>query len=373
MHSIWETDSFYHPTDILIVGSGLTGLFTAIEFKTQNPGLSVRIIERGHFPEGASLKNAGFACFGSLSEVLDDISRTDKASALKRIEKRYLGIQKLLSVTSPAAIDYQQHHGFEIFTEKEATLFSSCKDNLENINSEIEATLGFRPYSFVDNTFGFSTEYPILKIRNEGALHSGKLVSKLVQIAKSLGVIFTFGFNLQSINVEGSQWKASDGEISFKATKLVLATNGFSGKIVPGLNIEPARGQLLLTEPIPDLKLDGTFHAHEGYFYFRAIHNQILLGGGRNFDRINENTDSQKVSEIIQHALEELLHDIILPGKKVKIVRRWAGTMAFGSENEKDPIVKELEKNLYIGARLGGMGVAMAPILAEELSELVLK
>ena len=372
MLSVWETDSFFQTTDILIVGAGLTGVNTAIELKSRSPRLSVRVIERGLFPSGASVKNAGFACFGSLSEVLDDINNLGEQKALDRVEKRYLGIKKLLTLVPPANIDYHQDNGFEIFTDKETDLLKGCKDSLDSINSKLNSKLGFKPYSFESNTFGFNTTFPLLKIQGEGALHSGKLISQLIKKAQSLGVVFNFGFNLKEIHPESSLWRVSDGISEFRAVKLVYATNGFTNKLLPSENIVPARGQLLLTEPIPNLNLKGTFHAHEGYFYFRAIGNQILLGGGRNMDRENENTDSQEVSELIQAVLENLLQNVIQPGKLLKVAKRWAGTMAFGGNNEKDPIIKELDTNLYIGARLGGMGVAMAPKLAEDLADLVL-
>lgn len=373
MLSIWETDSFFQTTDILIIGAGLTGVNTAIELKLRAPKLSIRVIERGLFPSGASVKNAGFACFGSLSEVLDDISNIGEQKALDRVEKRYLGIQKLLNLVSSYDIDYNQDHGFEIFTDKEANLLKHCKNSLESINNKLNSKLGFKPYSFESNTFGFNTSFPLLKIQGEGALHSGKLISQLIQKARSLGVVFNFGFSLKETHPESSFWRVSDGINEFRAVKLIYATNGFTNKLLPNENIVPARGQLLLTEPIPNLNLKGNFHAHEGYFYFRAIGNQILLGGGRNLDRENENTDSQDVSKLIQDSLEELLQKVIQPDKRIKIAKRWAGTMAFGAKNEKDPIIKELETNAYIGARLGGMGVAMAPKLAEDLADLVLK
>lgn len=373
MHSIWETDSFYFPTDILIVGAGLTGLHTAIEIKSLNPNLSVRAVERGLFPSGASVKNAGFACFGSLSEILDDTKQIGEQKALERVQTRFLGIQKLLSLVSPAAIDFHQNDGFEIFTEKESDLLQNCKDSIDDINSKLAPLLGFEPYQFMPNTFGFNTKYPLLNIKGEGALHSGKLVNQLIAKARSLGVVFNFGFDIKHINPHGTKWVLSNGSLELSAQKVIIATNGFSDKLIPKENIVPGRGQLLLTESIPGLSLKGTFHAHEGYFYFRALGDKILLGGGRNIDKENESTDSQEVSDIIQASLEELLHEIIVSGKKVKIERRWAGTMAFGSNNEKDPIIKELEKNLFVGTRLGGMGVAMTPILAERLVNLVLK
>lgn len=68
--SYWEKVNFYRP-DIIIVGSGIVGLTAAIAIKKQQPNISVTILERGFLPSGASTKNAGFACFGSISELIE--------------------------------------------------------------------------------------------------------------------------------------------------------------------------------------------------------------------------------------------------------------------------------------------------------------
>ena len=62
--SIWEKESFYAPKDVIIIGSGLAGLWTALYLKKKKPGISVTIVDRGIIPTGASTRNAGFACSG---------------------------------------------------------------------------------------------------------------------------------------------------------------------------------------------------------------------------------------------------------------------------------------------------------------------
>ena len=74
--SYWENKELIGDNDIVIIGSGITGLSTAIHLKRTSPSLKILILERGVLPWGASTKNAGFACFGSLGEVLDDLQNT---------------------------------------------------------------------------------------------------------------------------------------------------------------------------------------------------------------------------------------------------------------------------------------------------------
>ena len=75
MLSYWEKSSFiFH--DVIVVGSGIVGLSTALHFQLPNPKKKVDSVECGMFPSGASTKNSGVVCCGSISE-LEENARTD--------------------------------------------------------------------------------------------------------------------------------------------------------------------------------------------------------------------------------------------------------------------------------------------------------
>ena len=76
MLSHWEFIQQSRPFDVLIIGSGITGCSAAIHMKKKDPMLRIGILESERlFMTTASTKNAGFACFGSLSELLEDEER----------------------------------------------------------------------------------------------------------------------------------------------------------------------------------------------------------------------------------------------------------------------------------------------------------
>src|SRR4030095_11525214 len=96
-----------------------------------------------------------------------------------------------------------------------------------------------------------------------------------------------------------------------------------------------------------------------------------LLGGARNKAFEEERTLDPNTSEFIQNELQKYLDEVILPGRRNQytIENRWAGIMAMGSE--KMPIVKELEQNIFCAVRMSGMGVALAPVVAQEIAEIM--
>ena len=71
--SYWEIKSWLSNVDFTIIGSGIVGLSCALQLKSKYPNSNILILEKGILPQGASTKNAGFACFGSISEIIDDL------------------------------------------------------------------------------------------------------------------------------------------------------------------------------------------------------------------------------------------------------------------------------------------------------------
>jgi glycine/D-amino acid oxidase-like deaminating enzyme len=147
-----------------------------------------------------------------------------------------------------------------------------------------------------------------------------------------------------------------------------LCTNAFTKTLVPELDIIPARGQVLLTSPIESLPFCGAFHSDEGYYYFRNLGNKVLLGGARNKAFAEEATTNAMTTDLIQSELENYLAAVVLPRYigKYTIEQRWAGIMAFGTE--KLPIVEELRPNVFCAVRMSGIGVALAPVVAQQVT-----
>ena len=153
---------------------------------------------------------------------------------------------------------------------------------------------------------------------------------------------------------------------AFKSSKLLIATNGFAGSLVKE-KVQPARAQVLITKPIQNLAIRGTFHIQEGYYYFRNIDDRILLGGGRNLDFKTEETTAFGTTELVQDKLIDILNKVILPNTPFKIDYTWSGVMGVG--HQKKPILKQLSKNVACGLRLGGMGVAIGTTVGRQLAQ----
>ena len=377
MISIWERESFFAQQDIIIVGNGFVGLWSAFYLKKKKPDLKITLVDRGVIPTGASTRNAGFACFGSLSELMHDseVMGTDKM--LELVEMRYKGLKRIEKYFSGKEIDLDFCGGYELYDDDAPIASDQLSQNIEYLNSLLKyVTKTKQTFKRIDSKiagFGFGKTKYLIKNNLEGYLHSGKLVKCLLQAVQSLGVqVFT--------NTEIKSFEKSDGRIELRtnqhfnlsAKQLLVCTNAFAKELLLQLDIIPARGQVLVTSGIKDLPWQGSFHSDEGYYYFRNLGKKVLLGGARNKAFREEETTQMQISGTIQNELERYLDEVILPNNKGQytIDYRWSGIMAMGSE--KMPIVKEVEPNIFCAVRMSGMGVALAPVVGQTVSKLML-
>ncbi len=371
--SFWEKVTLLENIDFLVVGSGIVGSACALELRRQHPGAKIVILERSYLPLGASTKNAGFACFGSVTELLDDLENTDETTVWNTVQLRYEGLQRLLQRYNAADLDYQNCGSYDLISDQSDLDFYHPK--LDYLNRKIESITGLKNcYSFEENVhskFGFKGFYGGYFNRLEGAIDTGKLLLATQKDLAKNGIITLFGIEVKGFQTSQNEVSIETNYGEIKTQKLCITVNGFAKKLLPDLEVEPARAQVLVTSEIPNLQAKGTFHLDKGYYYFRNVGNRILFGGGRNLDFKAENTFDLNQTELIQNKLEALLSENILPGKPFSIDYRWSGTMGVGSK--KAPIIEKINPHCAVGVRLGGMGVAIGSLVGEQLASLISK
>ena len=149
--SYWEQKSFFSGFDVIIIGSGIVGLSAALRLIKQNPALNVGILESGFLPSGASTKNAGFACFGSVSEAIDEIKLSGKERFLQLVEMRWKGLSRLRANLGDDSISFEQSGGFEIFKDSEDIFATECIEQIDYLNKLIRPIIGKHDIYAVSN------------------------------------------------------------------------------------------------------------------------------------------------------------------------------------------------------------------------------
>jgi gamma-glutamylputrescine oxidase len=366
--SVWEKETFFAHRDIIIVGSGLVGLWSAYYMKKAKPHASILVLERGLIPTGASTRNAGFACVGSPTELLADARKMGEQSMLEIVAMRYEGLQRMKKIFSAKEIELEKYGGYELITETQYPKLKQLKNDIGWLNITLRKAIKdekiFRLADKKIKAFGFKQTSHLVESRSEAQLHAGKLLQALLRRVQGMGVqVMTqtavTGFNKTSekISIE------SNLPIPLTTDQLLICTNGFANQLLPAIDVMPVRGQVLVTSPIKKLAFKGAFHFDEGFYYFRNLGNRVLLGGARNKNMEAEKSTDMITTDFIQLELERFLKEVILPKQKFSIEHRWSGIMGMGSG--KFPIIKRIEKNVYCAVRMSGMGVAVAPVVGD--------
>jgi gamma-glutamylputrescine oxidase len=367
--SYWERNGWLANVDFTIVGSGIVGLSCALELRKQYPKAKIIVIEKGMFPQGASTKNAGFACFGSLSEILEDLNHHTEEEVLQLIRQRLDGLKLLRETLGDKTIDYKPFGGYELFMKKDQEVFEQCMTQMSYVNRLLKPVVQNDVFLEKNDSFQFGSIIPKLSFNAlEGQIDTGKMMKALLKKAVEEDVLVINNCQLIKFTEELNNVHLLTHQFEFKTQYLMIATNGFARQLLD-CEVSPARAQVLITNPIPNLRIKGSFHLDRGYYYFRDIDNRILFGGGRNLDFQGEETTKFGETEIIQNRLEHLLKQVILPSEDFFIEQRWSGIMGVGTQ--KKPIVKPVGNRVFCGVRLGGMGVAIGSTVGRNLACLV--
>ena len=370
--SYWERKTYFEEVDFLIIGAGIVGFSTAIALKKKYPDAKILILERGYLPAGASSKNAGFACFGSVTELLDDLTKMDESKVWETVTNRWNGLQNLKQLIGEDNLELESNGSWDLIMPDEINSISEINSKLPYLNAKIEEITGEKNVYQEDKncatTFGFNGVQTSYFNRLEGQINTGKMITRFHQMAIEKGIFCLFGISVEALqsNLYNVGLQTTVGYM--KTRNVLICTNGFAQQFLPNRDINPARAQVLVTTPIENLKVKGTFHYQQGYYYFRNVEDRILLGGGRNLDFLGETTTKLETTSQITDVLTDLLKNVILPNQQFSIEYNWSGIMGVGQT--KAPIIEKIDERIAVGVRLGGMGVAIGSLVGKELSEL---
>lgn len=370
MLSYWEKESYVNGLQDVVVGGGIVGLFTALYLKRNKPNRRVVVIESQEVGSGASSRNAGFACFGSASEIMGDLKVLDQDLATNLIKMRWDGLANLRKVLGDEAIGFKPVGGYELFREQDLNSFHECIQRLDELNKLVQDAIGYRVYKIGSKQESFHGQSMFIgSIENqlEGSVNTGKMMWSLKMLCHREGIEVISGSKIHSLNIQNDRasfhWLGAD----VYPERLFVCTNGFTRLLLPDLDVKPARNQVIVTSPLKNPIPKGTFHVDEGFVYFREVNKRILIGGFRNAAINEEFTMERGLTHSIQLKLTSFISEY-LTDETFKVDHAWSGTM--GVSDVKMPIIEQLCSNLFVGVRMGGMGVAIGSLVGKQLADL---
>jgi len=278
-------------TDLLIVGAGYAGLWTALLAKEQNPDRDVVLLEAGEVATGASGRNGGFLDASLTHGFLNGLSRWPKEINTLHT----LGIKNLNEIEATLTrlgieCDYQRVGEIDIATEPYL---------LDEFKQFIELAKQYNiPFEYLDrDQLQSIVRSPLflggIKRPDTAIINPAQLAWGLRQACLELGVRLYENTPVTKLVEEKNQViaKAPYGQI--RAQHMALATNAFPPLLKRiSYYVVPVYDYVLMTEPLTASQRDSIgWHGREGlsdgnnqFHYFRTTADGRILWGG--FDAI---------------------------------------------------------------------------------------
>lgn len=358
--------------DLLVVGSGFTGLWTALQAKEQNPERSVVVIEANCVAIGASGR-PGAILSTSLMHGMENANRlfADEMDELERLGKENMDQIK-------ATID-RYEIDCDIEWSGELTV-AVGEHGCEDVEAEYKLYKQFGHDAHLLNQQEIQKEINAPMFRGglwskkrSGTVHPAKLAWGLKRAAKSLGVTFYENTPMLSSHDRASGVLVTTPGGNIQANRVMLATNAFTKhKKVISRRVSAIRDRIVMTEPLSEQQLSdlgwknrqGIYDTRTQLNYMRLTADNRVLFGGRLGYFFDNNTDPQhdKTPEPYYRLLEALY--VTLPCLKgIKISHAWSGPIALTTRMAVHYQYFHEGKMLYAGG-YSGFGVTASRFAA---------
>jgi sarcosine oxidase subunit beta len=355
--------------DVIVVGGGVTG--TSIAWRLAEAGQRVLLLEQRGICSGASGRNGGMTGAGS---SLLATSRAGRAVyALTTANLRLLQIL-------PAELD----RDFELRLTGSMDVITT-PEQLHHLQRAVPAQREAGIDVELIDAAAARAIMPALSPHILGASHAADrghlwpfaLVTAMADAAARHGARIRTGARVRRLVRSGDRVTGVEvaGE-TILAENVVLATNAWTPRLLPDLPagaIVPARGQILVTQPVPPL-LACPFGTNFDKEYGRQTPGgQILCGGYRRLDD-NEGlgTYREEVTLAVLAGIARCLIELVpvLRGH-ARVVRAWSGIMGFTADGL--PLIGRYEPapGLTVAAGFNGGGFSWGAILGQVVARLV--
>lgn len=322
--------------DVVIVGAGYTGLWTAYYLKQLNPDLRIAILEAQTAGFGASGRNGGW-CSALFPTSIDKLSRKHgPASALAMQHAMHDTVSEVKRVIDKESIDCDWHQGGTLYVARSELQHTRAKDE---IISWREWGFDAQDYALLDKQqtevrIKASGAFGAMFTPHCAAIHPAKLVRGLAQVVENLGV--TIYENSPVTQIESHLVHTPNSLVT--ADYVVRATEGYT----PSLKNEqrtlaPVYSLMLATEPLPESTWEEigltdreTFTDYRNLIIYgqRTADNRLAFGGrGAPYhfgSQIRPEFDSNAQ---VHNALVEVLTEIFPVLRGVGISHRWGGPL----------------------------------------------
>ena len=296
--SYWLSNATYSPgppltgerrTQVVIVGAGFTGLWTALELRRRDPGLDVTVVEQAVAGFGASGRNGGFADLSLTHGLANGVRHfPDEIEELERLARE--NFDGMVADLGSLGIDCD----FEPTGMLDVATMPHQVTELEEY-AELAASHGHPAQLLGEREVRDRLDSPrflggLSRPSDGGILDPAKLARGLKEAAESLGATVWERSPVRSISRAAGGVDLALPAGRLRAERVVLATNAYSGALLRRTlrRFVPVYDYVLVSDPLtPEQRSaigwrgrEGASDAGNRFHYFRLTADGRILWGG---------------------------------------------------------------------------------------------
>ena len=387
--SLWAEDSLKwefaeidkdETFDIVIVGAGYSGLWTAHHLLNLNPNLSVAIVDARQPGFGASGRNGGWCSAFSPMSLEAVAAQSDRQRAIDLQNALVTSVDEIGAHIASSGIDCGWHKGGTLS-------FASSQLQLQRITENISMSRDFGyDDSFVDFLSPSQAEDRVRIRGSHGASYSphcaalqpAQLVDGLVHQLLSRNVRFFGSTRVMDISPHRVSAETSEGNATVTAKWIIRATEGFTARMSQyRRDVAPLYSYMIATEPLSEAQWseigwtnrETVSDGRNLVIYVQRTADGRVAFGGRGApykfaSRIGSNFDNNpKIHSLIEKSMREMFPSIV----DVPVTHRWGGALGVHRDWFTSAKVDHTTHIATLGGYVGD-GVAFSYVAAKEVA-----
>jgi glycine/D-amino acid oxidase-like deaminating enzyme len=353
-----ENNPLPKSADVVIIGSGYTGLSAAIQ--TAKHGLHTVVVDAESAGWGCSSRNGGQVSTSLKPSFLQLQAKYGRDKAVAILSEGYNALNWVESFTQEANIDCDfKRVGLFCGAHNKAAL-QGYRDTIANTVPEFETQPFIVEPKDTRKEIDSDDYMGGMVLPHHGSIDPGRYHLGLLAHAKQLGVEVISHCKVDDIRKSAGKFNVSTTKGNISAKDVLVATSGYTGKLTPWQQqrIIPIGSYVIATEPLAEGQLETlipndrmVIDSRKVVVYFRSCpeRKRIIFGG-----RVSLNETNPKLSGPKLHALMvqrfPMLHDI-------KISHSWMGFVGY-TFNEMPHLGKQ--DGIHYSMGYCGSGVSLA-------------
>lgn len=350
--------------DVCVIGGGYTGLAAARALA--RGGASVAVLEQGRIGGGASGRNGGFVLPGYKADLAAIVRRNGLELARQLFEASLESIRFVERLVAEEQIECEWHRPGGITLAAKPAHLAGLRAEQRLLEREFGHRTTLLGAADIAAEIGSRRYHGGLLDPVAGAVQPALYLHGLARSAATAGALLCEGVQAGSLTRRSGRWAVETGRGQLEAGEVVVATNGYTGRLVPWLarRVVPVGSFILATAPLePERATRLIPHrrvlsdTRNLLHYFRLSADHRLVFGGRAAFR----------PEALEESIRVLRRDLMetfpeLAGTALEY--GWGGTLGFTLDHL--PHAGQHE-GLTFALGYGGHGVAMASWLGDQV------